>query len=55
MWIFRQCVLRMCVQVNEDVYVICSKNGRIRVRNVKKLKGRDHMVGMGEDWRMILK
>ena len=55
MWIFG-CVVRMCDQVNEDeVYVICSMHGRIRMRNVKKIKGRDHMGGMDEDWRMILK
>jgi hypothetical protein len=33
----------------------CSVYGRIRVRNVNKLKARDHMGGMGEDGRMILK
>jgi hypothetical protein len=48
----------MCDQVNEDeMYVICSMHGRIRMRNVKKIKGKDHMGGMseGEDRRMILK
>lgn len=55
MWIFG-CVVRMCDQVNEEeVYVICSMHGGIRMRNVKKIKGRDHMGGMGEDRRMILK
>jgi hypothetical protein len=55
MWIVI-CVVRMCDQVNADeVYVICSMHGRIRMRNVKKLKGRDHMGSMGEDRRMILK
>jgi hypothetical protein len=49
MWIFG-CVVRMCDQVNEDeVYVICSMHGRIKMRNVKKIKGRDHMGDMGED------
>jgi hypothetical protein len=55
MWIF-ECVVRMCDQVNEgEMYVICSMHGRIRMRNVKKIKGRDHMGGMGKYWRMILK
>jgi hypothetical protein len=30
-------------------------HGRIGMRNVKKIKGRDHMGGTGELWRMILK
>ena len=48
--------MRMCVQVNEDeVYVICRMHGGIRMRNVKKIKGIDHLGGMGEDRRMILK
>lgn len=48
--------MRMFDQVNEEeVYVICSMHEGIRMRNVKKIKGRDHMGGMGEDQRMILK
>jgi len=55
MWIAVH-VVRLCDQVNaHEVYVICSMHGRIRMRNVKKLKGRDYMGGMGEDRRMILK
>jgi len=55
MWIFR-CVVRMCDQVNEDaLYVICGTHGRVRMRNVKKLKRRDHMGGMGEDRRKNVK